>query len=40
MCNTKAMGDLKHGAGIVATHQWELRELVGDILKHSVRESP
>jgi hypothetical protein len=32
MCTTNAMGDLKHGAGVVATHQWELRDLGGDSL--------
>jgi hypothetical protein len=31
MCTTKALGDLKHGAGIVATSQWELSELSGEI---------
>ena len=36
----KAVGNLKHGAGMVATRQWELRELGGEILKLSVRESP
>ena len=29
----KAMGVLKHGAGMVGTHQWELSELGGEILE-------
>ena len=29
---TTAVEDLKHGAGVVATSQWELSELGGDIL--------
>ena len=29
------MGDLKHGAGVVETHQWELSGLAGDILELS-----
>ena len=29
--HTKVMGDLKHGAGLVATHQWEVSELGGNI---------
>ena len=29
----KAMGVLKHGDGVVATHQWELSELGGEILE-------
>jgi hypothetical protein len=29
----KAMGVLKHGAGVVKTHQWELNELGGEILE-------
>jgi hypothetical protein len=33
MCNTKAMGVLKHEAGMVATHQWELGELAEEILE-------
>ena len=33
MCTTKAVGVLKHGAGVVATHQWELSELGGEILE-------
>jgi hypothetical protein len=33
MCTTKAMGDLKQGAGVVTTHQWELSELSGDVLR-------
>ena len=40
MCTTKAMGDLKCGAVMVATCQWELRELGGEILELRVRESP
>jgi hypothetical protein len=31
---TKVVGDLKHGAGMVATHQWELSKLDGEILEH------
>jgi hypothetical protein len=31
MCTTKLVGDLKNGAGVVATHQWELSQLGGDI---------
>jgi hypothetical protein len=31
MCTTKAMGELKHGVGMVTTCQWELSELGGDI---------
>ena len=27
----KAVGDLKHGADVVITHQWELSELGGEI---------
>ena len=38
--NTKTMGDLKHGAGVVMTSQWELSELGGEILELRVRESP
>ena len=37
MCTTKAMGDLKHRAGVVMTCQWELSELGGDILELSQR---
>ena len=37
MCTTKVMGDLKHGAGMVATSQWELSELGGEILEHWVK---
>jgi hypothetical protein len=29
MCTTRAMGDLKHGFGVVKTHQWEPIELGG-----------
>jgi hypothetical protein len=39
MCTTKAMGGLKHGAGMVATHQWEFSKLGGEILGLWVRES-
>jgi hypothetical protein len=31
MCTTKAVGDLKHGAGMVTTRQWKISELGGDI---------
>jgi hypothetical protein len=31
-CATKAIGVLKHGAGMVVTHQWELSKLGGDVL--------
>jgi hypothetical protein len=31
MCTTKAMGDLKHGVGLVTTHQWEPSDLSGDV---------
>jgi hypothetical protein len=34
------VGDLKHGAGVVAAHQWELSDLDGEILELWVRESP
>ena len=34
---TKVVGDLKHGAGMVATHQWELGKLGGEILELQVR---
>jgi hypothetical protein len=30
---TKAMGALKHEAGVVMTHQWEARKLGGEILE-------
>lgn len=45
MCTTKAVEDLKHGAGVVATHQWELSKLGGDVsgaLGHrvSMRKEP
>lgn len=33
MCTTKAVGVLNHGAGVVATGQWELSELGGEILE-------
>ena len=33
MCMTKAMGALKHEAGVVMTHQWEARKLGGEILE-------
>ena len=29
----KAVGILKHGVGVVATRQWELSELGGEILE-------
>ena len=29
-CATKVMGNLKHGAGVVTTHQWEPSELGGE----------
>jgi hypothetical protein len=32
------MGVLKHGAGVEATHQWELMELGGLILELQARE--
>jgi hypothetical protein len=34
MCTTKVMGNLKQGAGMVATSQWELKGLGGEILEH------
>ena len=33
MCTTKAMGVLKHGAGVVVTCQWELSNLGEEILE-------
>jgi hypothetical protein len=33
MCTTKAMGALKHAAGVVSTYQWKLSELGGKILE-------
>jgi hypothetical protein len=33
MFTTKAMGALKHGAGMVTTQQWEPSELGGEILE-------
>ena len=36
----KAMGVLKHEAGVVATCQWELSKLGGEILELWVRKSP
>ena len=33
------MGDLKHGTGVVTTHQWELSELGGDVFGSSGPES-
>jgi hypothetical protein len=38
-CSTKAIGDLKHGIGVVITHQWELSELGGEIVEFRVRIS-
>jgi hypothetical protein len=32
-CTTKAVGDLKHEAGIAMTCQWELNELGREILE-------
>jgi hypothetical protein len=32
-CTTKAMGDLKHGVGMVMTHQWQASELGGEIVE-------
>ena len=31
---TKAVWDLKHGAGVVVNYQWEPIELGGEILEH------
>jgi hypothetical protein len=31
MCTAKSVGDLKHGAGVVVTHRWELSQLRGEI---------
>ena len=39
MCTTKAMGDLKHGVGMVTTRQWEPSELGGETWS-SESESP
>ena len=36
----KAVGILKHGIGMVMTHQWEFSELGGEISELLVRESP
>jgi hypothetical protein len=33
MCTTKTVGTLKHGVGMVTTHQWELREMSGEIVE-------
>jgi hypothetical protein len=33
MCTTKAIGNFKHGAGMVKTCQWELSELGGEIVE-------
>lgn len=33
MCTTKAVGDLKHGVGVVVTCQWESIELGGEIME-------
>ena len=38
-CSTKAVGDLKHGVGVVVTHQWEPSELGGEIVEFRVRLS-
>ena len=38
-CSTKAMGDLKHRVGMVATRQWEPSELCGEIVEFRVRIS-
>ena len=32
-CITKAVGNLKYGADMVATHQWEPSKLGGEILE-------
>ena len=37
MCTTKAVGDLKHGAGVVVTHQWEPSELGVETVEFRVR---
>ena len=39
MCTTKAVGDLKHRAGMVETRQWELSQLGEEILEFRVRVS-
>jgi hypothetical protein len=36
-CSTKAMGDLKHRVGMVASRQWEPRELGEQIVEFRVR---
>ena len=36
----KGCENLEHGAGVVATFQWELRELGGEISEFRIRESP
>jgi hypothetical protein len=40
MCTKKAIGVLKHMTDMVATGQWELRDLGGEILELWVKESP
>jgi hypothetical protein len=38
MCTTKAMGVLKHGVGVVVTHQWEPSKLGGEIVEmHEIK---
>ena len=37
MCTTKAMGVLKHGVGVVVTHQWEPSKLGGEIVEFWVK---
>ena len=37
MCTTKAVGDLKHRVGVVATCQWGPIELGGEIAEFRVR---
>jgi hypothetical protein len=33
VCTTKTVGDLKQGAGMVTTHQWEPSKLGGEIVE-------
>ena len=40
MCNTKAVGDLKHRAGMVTTCQWEPSDLAKTFQELQGRESP
>jgi hypothetical protein len=30
MCTIKVVGDLKHGVGMVTTHQWEPSKVAGE----------